>query len=320
MFVDLFITETQVNSSPPSAAYMRHWTGSSLVHVIACRLFGAKPLPEPMLTYCQLDSWEQILVKFESEFCHFHSRKCNWKCRLPKWRPFCSGGGGRGDELIITGCRVRSHHMGRFALHSNYVVLTREGIHCRSLKCFVRCCWDHIQWCLLIKKRIRAISIWKKSLHLQPIFMAYTWWRHQMGTFSTLLDLCEGNPLVSAGYPSQSRDAELFCYLLSAPEQTAGQTMETPVIWGVIALIMMSLLWKYILYSYLPLNWLDTAMQGLNSQSTPNIPDSWVAIPHGRAVGCLSCECSTGLIQALCPTHERRRYFITTPLIGWVWA
>ena len=43
------------NSSPPSAAYMRQWTGSALVQVMACRLFGAKPLPEPMLTYRQLD-------------------------------------------------------------------------------------------------------------------------------------------------------------------------------------------------------------------------------------------------------------------------
>ena len=34
--------------------------------------------------------------QFESEFYHFHSRKYIWKCRLPKWRPFCS----RGDELI----------------------------------------------------------------------------------------------------------------------------------------------------------------------------------------------------------------------------
>ena len=28
-------------------------------------------------------------------FCHFHSRKCIWKCCLPKWRPFCPWG----DEL-----------------------------------------------------------------------------------------------------------------------------------------------------------------------------------------------------------------------------
>ena len=48
----------QVNSSPPSAAYMRHWAGSSLVQVMACRLFGAKPLPEPMLAFCLMVSWE----------------------------------------------------------------------------------------------------------------------------------------------------------------------------------------------------------------------------------------------------------------------
>ena len=45
-----------LNSSPPSTTYMRQWTGSALVQVMACRLFGAKPLPEPMLIYCQLDA------------------------------------------------------------------------------------------------------------------------------------------------------------------------------------------------------------------------------------------------------------------------
>ena len=47
---------------------MRQWTGSALVQVKACRLFGDKPLPEPMLAHCQLDSWEQISVKLESKF------------------------------------------------------------------------------------------------------------------------------------------------------------------------------------------------------------------------------------------------------------
>ena len=78
-----------VNSSPPSATYMHQWTGSALVQVMACHLFGAKPLPELMLPYCQLHSWQQISVKFKSEFYHFHSRNCIWNCRLPKWRPFC---------------------------------------------------------------------------------------------------------------------------------------------------------------------------------------------------------------------------------------
>ena len=39
-----------VNSSPPSAIYMRQLTGSRLVQVMACRLFSAKPFPEPMMS------------------------------------------------------------------------------------------------------------------------------------------------------------------------------------------------------------------------------------------------------------------------------
>ena len=41
---------------------------------MACRLFGTKTLPEPMLVYCQLDSEEQVSMKFEFEFYNFHSR------------------------------------------------------------------------------------------------------------------------------------------------------------------------------------------------------------------------------------------------------
>ena len=83
------------NSSPPSDAYMHQWTGSAIVQVMACCLFGDKPSPEPMLVHCQLDSWQQISVKFKSEFYHFHWRKCIWNCHLPIWRPFCPGG----DEI-----------------------------------------------------------------------------------------------------------------------------------------------------------------------------------------------------------------------------
>ena len=68
---------------PPSATYMRQWTGSALVQVMACRVFGAKILHEPMLTYCELRSLEPISVKFESEFYYFQSGKCIRTCRLP---------------------------------------------------------------------------------------------------------------------------------------------------------------------------------------------------------------------------------------------
>ena len=83
-----------INTSSPSAAYMRQWTGSALVQVMACRLFGVKPLPEPMLPYCQLGPLEQTSVKFESKDRSFYSINCTWICPL---RVTLS----RGDELSI---------------------------------------------------------------------------------------------------------------------------------------------------------------------------------------------------------------------------
>ena len=41
----------RVNSSLPNATYMRQRIRSALVQIMACRLFSAKPLPEPMLSY-----------------------------------------------------------------------------------------------------------------------------------------------------------------------------------------------------------------------------------------------------------------------------
>ena len=79
------------NSPPPSAAYMRQLTGSTLVQVVACGLCGAKPLYKRMQAYFYLKSWEHVSVTFESEFFRFHSRKCIWKCRQSEWRPFFPG-------------------------------------------------------------------------------------------------------------------------------------------------------------------------------------------------------------------------------------
>ena len=79
------------NSSSPGIAYMRRWTGSALVQIMACRLSGTKPLPEPMLTYCWLDHMEQNSVKLESKYKTFHSRKCIWKGRLRNGGHFAQG-------------------------------------------------------------------------------------------------------------------------------------------------------------------------------------------------------------------------------------
>ena len=65
--------------------------GSTLVQVMACRQFGAKPWPRPMLTYCHLDSLKQSSVKFEAKYKTFHSRKCILKCRIGNCSHFVQG-------------------------------------------------------------------------------------------------------------------------------------------------------------------------------------------------------------------------------------
>ena len=72
-----------INSSPPSAAYVRQWIGSALVQIMACRRFGAKPLSTPMLGYCHF-----IVIAWSFTKMHL-------KMSSAKWRPFCPGG----DEL-----------------------------------------------------------------------------------------------------------------------------------------------------------------------------------------------------------------------------
>ena len=42
------------------------------------------------------------------------------------------------------------------------------------------------------------------KIHQKP------WWSHQMGTFSVLLALCEGNPTVTGGFPSQRPVTQCF--------------------------------------------------------------------------------------------------------------
>ena len=64
---------------------------SALVQLMACHLFSAKPLSEPVLGYYQLDLWEQTSAKFLSKYKIFHSRKCIWKYRLGKHDHFVQG-------------------------------------------------------------------------------------------------------------------------------------------------------------------------------------------------------------------------------------
>ena len=59
-----------------------------------------------------------------------------------------------------------------------------------------------------------------------------------METFSELLALCAGGRLMPL---TKASDAELLCFLWSVLEQTVEQTIDTPLIWDAIVLIITSL-------------------------------------------------------------------------------
>ena len=55
---------TTINPLRLSDTYLCQKIRPSLVQVMACHLLGAKPSSEPMLTNCQLESWEYTAVNF----------------------------------------------------------------------------------------------------------------------------------------------------------------------------------------------------------------------------------------------------------------
>ena len=92
LFSVKYVPDCAINSSPPGATYMHYQQiDSALVQIITCPLFSTKPLTKPMLGYCLLDPWEQTLLKFESKYKHFYSRKCIWKYCLQNAGHFVPG-------------------------------------------------------------------------------------------------------------------------------------------------------------------------------------------------------------------------------------
>ena len=75
------------------------------------------------------------------------------------------------------------------------------------------------------------------------------------GIAHLMMTSSNGNIFPVTGYLrgplKKASDAELWCFLWSAPEQTVEQTIETPVFWNAIGLIMTSL-WCILLYIWFP--------------------------------------------------------------------
>ena len=84
------------DSLGPSDMIRCHRTRSSLGQVMACCLFGAKPLPEPSLTSCQLDPKEQTPrwnFDWNSNFLIEEKAFETMVCKLATilFRPQCTG-------------------------------------------------------------------------------------------------------------------------------------------------------------------------------------------------------------------------------------
>ena len=71
-------------------------------------------------------------------------------------------------------------------------------------------------------------AIWDQS----ELILKKPWRCYDMETYSTLTPICEGNPPVIGGFPSQrTGNAEFWCFICCTPERMVKQTLKLPVIW-----------------------------------------------------------------------------------------
>ena len=83
--------------------------------------------------------------------------------------------------------------------------------HRRSLYTFYWKYNSKLTHCVIYNTHIYMHGIGDFGQHSMDEVVALPWWRHQMETFSALLALCEGNPPVSGGFPSQRSVTRCFC-------------------------------------------------------------------------------------------------------------
>ena len=76
MSIIVMILNHLPDSLGPSDTYVNQYNIPSLLLIMAGRLTGAKPMSEPMLSYCQLVPKEHISYKFHVKFKSLHLRRC----------------------------------------------------------------------------------------------------------------------------------------------------------------------------------------------------------------------------------------------------
>ena len=136
-----FCNSVECSSSYPSAAYMRQWIGYTLVPVIICHLFGAKPIPESLLAYCQLDPWEQISMKSWLKFIHFIEANA--------------------IENVV--CKIGGHFVqGGYELNENHIAIMAKQIFIKHIwwsitAKIIACCVDKTKYLPIDPCKTKAV-------------------------------------------------------------------------------------------------------------------------------------------------------------------
>ena len=94
---------------------MRQWIRSALVRIMACLLFGAKQLSEPVLGYWTLrKNFSEVLIKIQN----FSFTKMHLKISSEKGRSLCPG------EM--------SYYMVALGRHANTLMSTEDSLNIRG--------------------------------------------------------------------------------------------------------------------------------------------------------------------------------------------
>ena len=160
---------------------MHQWIKPSLIQIMACCLFGAKPLPESVLTYCQLDPGEQTSVKFWSNYNNLHLRKLTWKYLLQNgnhsvsaWDNSSYRSPRRGTEEVAE--RKQKHGQVNMLTHFPHVshICVRETgrqwfrywlVACFAPSHYLNQCWVIFKWTLRNKLQWNFNENKKLSIH-----------------------------------------------------------------------------------------------------------------------------------------------------------
>ena len=110
---------------------------SALFEIMACRLFGAEPLFEPKLPYCQLDPKEYIQVIFYLKRKSFHSRKMSTAKMAVSMCLNCA------TSILVTN-HPHPFRSGRWYIRG---LMSHNGRHLgRNMTCQVGACWWNLLW------------------------------------------------------------------------------------------------------------------------------------------------------------------------------